>query len=65
MMKRGLRAQLAHAGQMLVGMPSYDTYVAHMEEHHPGATVMSYRDFFRNRQAARFGGDGKGGFRCC
>jgi uncharacterized short protein YbdD (DUF466 family) len=65
MKKRGLKAQLTHAGQMLVGMPSYPTYLAHMEKHHPGAAVMSYRDFFRDRQAARFGGGGKGGFRCC
>jgi len=64
-MKRDLRAQLIHAGQMLVGMPSYDTYLAHMKAHHPGDAVMSYRDFFNNRQAARFGGSGKGGFRCC
>ncbi|HWK42722.1 MAG TPA: YbdD/YjiX family protein [Croceibacterium sp.] len=64
-MRRGLKAQLTHAGQMLVGMPSYDTYLAHMAKHHPGGATMSYREFFNNRQAARFGGGGKGGFRCC
>ncbi|HZV18099.1 MAG TPA: YbdD/YjiX family protein [Sphingobium sp.] len=64
-MKRGLRAQLVHAGQMLVGMPSYDAYLAHMRDHHPGEAVMSYREFFNDRQAARFGGGGRGGFRCC
>ncbi|ODU22891.1 MAG: hypothetical protein ABS87_00380 [Sphingomonas sp. SCN 67-18] len=65
MIRRGLRAQLAHAGQMLVGMPSYDNYLDHMRRAHPGAAVMSYPEFFRDRQAARFGGKGKGGFRCC
>jgi uncharacterized short protein YbdD (DUF466 family) len=65
MKKHGLKSQLTHAGQMLVGMPSYHIYLAHMEKHHPGAAVMSYRDFFRDRQAARFGGGGRGGFRCC
>ncbi|MGR7958203.1 CstA-like transporter-associated (seleno)protein, partial [Escherichia coli] len=26
---------------------------------------MSYEEFFRERQNARYGGDGKGGMRCC
>ncbi|HIH5204964.1 TPA: CstA-like transporter-associated (seleno)protein, partial [Klebsiella pneumoniae] len=26
---------------------------------------MTYEEFFRERQQARYGGDGKGGVRCC
>jgi len=26
---------------------------------------MTYDEFFRERQQARYGGDGKGGVRCC
>jgi len=26
---------------------------------------MTYKEFFRERQQARYGGDGKGGMRCC
>jgi len=50
---------------MLVGMPDYDTYVAHMGNKHPDLPVMSYEAFFRERQEARYGG-GKGRpIRCC
>ncbi|MGV2470168.1 YbdD/YjiX family protein, partial [Bacillus subtilis] len=27
--------------------------------------MMTYKEFFRERQDARYGGSGKGGFRCC
>jgi uncharacterized short protein YbdD (DUF466 family) len=56
---------LGQAGRMLVGMPDYDNYVAHMRNCHPDAPVMSYEAFFRERQQARYGG-GKGRpVRCC
>ncbi|HWJ93275.1 MAG TPA: CstA-like transporter-associated (seleno)protein, partial [Telluria sp.] len=38
-----------------VGLPEYDTYLEHMERTHPGAPVMSYEEFFRERQEARYG----------
>jgi uncharacterized short protein YbdD (DUF466 family) len=49
----------------MVGIPDYDTYVEHMRRAHPGAAVMTYAEFFRERQNARYGGDGRKGFRCC
>jgi uncharacterized short protein YbdD (DUF466 family) len=56
---------LGQAARMLVGMPDYDTYVAHMHKEHPQQPVMSYEAFFRERQDARYGG-GKGRpVRCC
>ncbi|HSX87724.1 MAG TPA: YbdD/YjiX family protein [Pseudomonas sp.] len=56
---------LGQAARMLVGMPDYDTYVAHMRSTHPEQTPMSYEAFFRERQDARYGG-GKGRpIRCC
>lgn len=56
---------LSHAGRMLVGMPDYDNYVAHLKARHPEREPMSYDEFFRERQEARYGG-GKGRpFRCC
>ena len=46
-------------------MPDYDTYVEHMRGKHPDLPVMTYEEFFRERQEARYGG-GKGKtFRCC
>lgn len=51
--------------RLMVGMPDYDSYVAHRTASHPGEPVMSYEEFFRERQASRYGGkDGKIS-RCC
>ena len=50
--------------RLMVGLPEYSTYVTHMEETHPGEPMMSYEEFFRERQEARYGGNGKVG-RCC
>lgn len=48
--------------RLCCGIPDYDTYVAHLREHHPERRVPSYAEFFRERQAARYKG---GGGRCC
>lgn len=50
---------------MLIGIPDYDNYVEHMQTNHPDKPYMTYDEFFRERQLARYGGDGKGGMRCC
>ena len=52
---------LGQAAKMLIGIPDYDNYVEHMKT----KPYMSYEEFFRERQNARYGGDGKGGMRCC
>ena len=36
--------------RLMVGIPDYDTYVAHRRAQHPGEPVMSYPEFFRERQ---------------
>ncbi|WP_353193884.1 YbdD/YjiX family protein [Pandoraea pnomenusa] len=54
---------LGQAMRLMVGLPDYDTYVAHMNATHPDQPVMSYEAFFRERQEARYGG--KNGGRCC
>lgn len=56
---------LGQAARMLIGIPDYDTYVQHMSDNHPDKPIMTYKEFFRERQDARYGGSGKGGFRCC
>lgn len=56
---------LGQAARMLVGMPDYDSYLAHMRSNHPEQAPMSRETFFRERQDARYGG-GKGRpIRCC
>ncbi|ALU89038.1 hypothetical protein Hrubri_1842 [Herbaspirillum rubrisubalbicans M1] len=58
------RRQVGHTLNLMVGMPEYDTYVAHMKQAHPELPVMTYEEFFRERQEARYGGKGRVG-RCC
>ena len=56
---------LCDSARLMVGVPNYDTYVAHMKRTHPQRTPMTYAQFVRDRQDARYGGNGKGGFHCC
>ncbi|MDR3517088.1 MAG: YbdD/YjiX family protein [Azospirillaceae bacterium] len=60
-----LLRRLKQTSLLMVGVPDYDTYVAHRRANHPGQPVMSYPEFFRERQNSRYGGgDGKIS-RCC
>lgn len=52
----------AQTANLAIGVPDYDTYVAHQRDQHPDQPVMSYAEFFRDRQDARYG---KGTSRCC
>jgi uncharacterized short protein YbdD (DUF466 family) len=45
--------------RLMVGIPDYETYRDHRRLHHPAEPVMSYAEFFRERQEARFGAHGK------
>lgn len=47
---------LGQSLRLMVGLPEYDTYLAHMERTHPDKPAMSYEEFFRERQEARYGG---------
>lgn len=50
--------------RLMIGVPDYDTYVRHREVNHPGLPIMSYEEFFVERQEARYA-VGKGRFRGC
>lgn len=54
---------LGQAAKLMIGVPDYDNYVQHVRLTHPEQTPMTYEEFFRERQDARYGG--KGGFKCC
>jgi uncharacterized short protein YbdD (DUF466 family) len=60
-----LTCRLRDGARLMIGVPSYEAYLAHVRSAHPDHEPMSYAQFFRNRQDARYGGGGKGGFRCC
>lgn len=53
---------LGQSLRLMVGLPDYQTYLEHMENTHPDRPPMSYEEFFRERQEARYGG-GQG--KCC
>src|SRR5919106_6088679 len=40
--------------RLMVGVPDYETYVTHRQTNHPGQPIMSYTEFFRERQQARY-----------
>lgn len=65
----GLLGNIEQAGRyltqslrLMVGVPDYGTYLRHMQATHPDQAPMNYEQFFRERQAARYGA---GGGRCC
>lgn len=57
-----LGTYLGQAARLMVGLPDYDTYVAHTRSQHPDREPMSYEEFFRERQEARYSGSIG---RCC
>ncbi|MGO3928516.1 YbdD/YjiX family protein [Rhodopseudomonas pseudopalustris] len=59
-----LKEWSVRAARLMVGIPDYQTYVEHRQEQHPDKPIMSYGEFFVERQNARFA-VGKGRFRGC
>jgi uncharacterized short protein YbdD (DUF466 family) len=52
------------AARLMVGIPDYQTYVEHRRACHPNECIMTYQEFFRDRQDARYC-TGNGRFRGC
>ncbi|GMR63899.1 TPA: YbdD/YjiX family protein [Bacillus anthracis] len=57
--------QRKHFISLLVGVPSYETYVEHMKKHHPEEDVVCQKQFFAEAQEARFNAKGGKISRCC
>ncbi len=51
--------------RLMIGQGDYAAYAAHVTRTHPDQAPMSEREFFRNRENARFGVGNRNGFRCC
>lgn len=58
----GLWRFLVQTGRLIVGVPDYDLYIAHMRRTHPDTAPMTREAFFTNRLEARYG---RGASRCC
>ncbi|MGO9512848.1 MAG: YbdD/YjiX family protein [Steroidobacteraceae bacterium] len=54
----------AQTARLMVGVPDYETYVAHRKAQHPEEPIMTYAEFFRERQNARYACE-KGRFKGC
>lgn len=55
---------VVQTARLMVGIPDYDAYVSHRQVNHPGQPIMTYKEFFRERQEARYAVS-KGRFRGC
>lgn len=55
---------VTQTARLMVGVPDYQNYVAHRRTTHPDQQIMTYEEFFRERQEARYA-IGKGRFRGC
>ena len=54
----------ARTARLMIGVPDYDTYVTHRRTNHPDQPIMTYPEFFRERQQARYA-VGNGRIRGC
>ena len=54
--------RVAKVVRRIIGVPDYDTYVAHVRAHHPEAAPMCRKDFERVRMNDRYS---RPGARCC
>lgn len=57
--------QIGKTARLMVGVPDYDAYVAHRRAHHPDEAIMTYAEFFRDRQDTRYGAKSGKISRCC
>lgn len=61
---RAARYWSTRTARLMIGVPDYETYVAHRQAKHPDQPIMTYVEFFGERQQARYA-VGKGRFRGC
>ncbi|MCP8968043.1 YbdD/YjiX family protein [Ectobacillus ponti] len=50
---------------LLVGVPSYEKYVAHMKERYPNEPILCEKQFFAQAQESRYEAKGGKVSRCC
>lgn len=54
----------ARTARLMVGIPEYQTYVDRRRISHPGEPIMTYEEFFKERQNVRYAIE-KGRFKGC
>ena len=61
---RCIAVRAVQTARLMVGVPDYEVYVEHRKKTHPDEPIMTYEEFFRERQNARYA-IGKGRFKAC
>ena len=61
---RQFAPRIVQTARLMCGIPDYDTYVQHRRTMHPREPIMTYEEFFRERQDARYA-VAKGRFKGC
>jgi uncharacterized short protein YbdD (DUF466 family) len=61
---RTLGTWAVQTARLMIGIPDYQVYLEHRRTFHPDEPIMTYEEFFRDRQDARYA-VGKGRFRGC
>lgn len=56
--------RLQQSFRLMVGVPDYDNYVKHMQQHHPDLTPMDAKTFYRYCVDARYPSAGGGMKKC-
>ena len=59
-----LKEWSVRTARLMVGVPDYQTYLEHRRKTHPDQPVMTFEEFFVERQNARYSFS-KGVCRCC
>jgi uncharacterized short protein YbdD (DUF466 family) len=57
-----LSRRAGETARLMLGVPDYEAYVAHVASAHDAQAPMSREDYFIARQRAKYGGSR---FRCC
>jgi len=55
--------RVRETASLMIGLPDYERYAAHVRAHHPGRPVMNRAEFVAERTARRY--EGRGAGRCC
>lgn len=61
-MSHTVRDAIVRTLHAIAGVPDYDSYLAHVLEHHPDRTPMTRDEFVRDRLENRYNRPGN---RCC
>jgi uncharacterized short protein YbdD (DUF466 family) len=51
---RTLYERARQTARLMIGIPDYETYVQHRKTFHPDQPIMTYEEFFIERQNARY-----------